>query len=122
MSDRKPKELQSVEDFERLLEEEISVSEEFDLPISVLTLVLEGGWDAGSTRRVLDSVRTADLVTRPEPAEIAIALPNTVPEDARVVEQRLRKAVPEAGMSLAERGKDDTPAGLLERARRAGNS
>lgn len=118
MGKRRPKVLQSAEDFERSLEEEISVSEEFDLPLSALVLTLEAGWDEVSTRRVLDSLRTADLVTKPGPAEeIAIVLPNTALIDARVVEERLRNAVPEAAVSLAEREKGDTSAGLLERAR-----
>lgn len=119
MGKRRPKELQSAGDFERLVEEELSVSEEFDLPLSVLVLTLEAGWEEVSTRRVLDSLRTADLVTKTEPEEIAIGLPNTVPGDARVVEERLRKAVPEADVSLAEREKGDTPGGLLGRARRS---
>lgn len=118
MSERRPKELESAEGFEVKLREEISVSEEFDLPLSVL--VLEGSWDVSSTRRVLDSVRAADLVAKLETTRIAVALPNTVPGDARVVEQRLREAVPEAAVRLTERRTGDGPGDLLERARRSG--
>ncbi len=118
MGERHPKELDSAENFERKLREEISVSEEFDLPLSVM--VLEGGWDASSTRRALDSLRAADLVTKLEPTRIFVALPNTVPDDAHAVEQRLKKAVPEAAVRLTQRRSGDAPGDLLERARRGG--
>jgi hypothetical protein len=114
---RKKKELQSLEDFERVLGEEISVSTEFDLPLSVLAALAEDGWTPGATRRALDVLRTADLVTQPEPAEIAIGLPNTVAKDARALEHRLREAVPEAKIGITDHRMGDTLTDLLERAR-----
>lgn len=115
MPKRKPKELQSVEEFEGTLGEEISVSTEFDLPLSVLVAVLE--WTPDSTRRALDALRTADLVTRTADDEIAIALPNTVSENARVVERRLRAAIPEAAIGITAHRTGDTVPDLLTRAR-----
>ncbi len=116
-SRRKKKELQSPEDFEQVLEEEISVSTEFDLPLSVLVALAENGWTPEATRRALDALRTADLVTQPEPAQIAIALPNTVARDAKALERRLREAVPEAKVGITAHRMGDTITDLLERAR-----
>lgn len=116
---RKKKELQSPEDFERVLGEEISVSMEFDLPLSVLVALAEKGWTPEATRRALDVLRTADLVTQPEPAQIAIALPNTGAKDARALERRLREAVPEAKVGITAHRMGDTVTDLLERARAA---
>jgi hypothetical protein len=117
MPKRKQKELQSVEEFEGTLGEEISVSTEFDLPLSVLVAVLD--WTPESTRRALDALRTADLVTRTADDEIAIALPNTVSENARVVERRLRDAIPEASVGITAHRTGDTVPDLLVRARAA---
>ena len=114
---RKKKELQSPEDFERVLGEEVSVSTEFDLPLSVLVALAENGWTSEATRRALDALRTADLVAQLEPAEIAIALPNTVAKDAKALERRLREAVPEAKVGITAHRMGDTVTDLLERAR-----
>ena len=114
------KELQDPEVFEAALGEEISVSSEFMLPISLLALRVEGGWSDAATRRALDALRTADLVCRPEPEEILVALPNTVTDDARVVEERLRAAVPEAHVGVAPLAPGDTVESLLKRARISG--
>ena len=116
------KELQDPEAFEGALQEEISVSSEFVLPISVLALRVEGGWSDEATRRALDALRTADLVCQPEPDEILIALPNTETDDARVVEERLRAAVPEAAVGVAPFARGDTVESLVKRARIYGGS
>ena len=116
------KELQDPEAFEGSLQEEISVSSEFVLPISVLALRVEGGWSDEATRRALDALRTADLVCQSEPDEILIALPNTETEDARVVEERLRAAVPEAAVGVAPFVRGDTVENLVKRARVHGGS
>jgi hypothetical protein len=117
MPKRKKKELQSVEEFEGTLGEEISVSTEFDLPLSVLVAVLD--WTPESTRRALDALRTADLITQTADDELAIALPNTVSENARVVENRLRAAIPEASVGITAHRTGDTIPDLLSRARAA---
>lgn len=114
------KKLQDPEVFEGALREEISVSSEFVLPISVLVLRIEGGWSDGATRRALDALRTADLVCQPETDEVLIALPNTATDDARVVEERLREAVPEAAVGVAPFASGDTVEGLIKRARVSG--
>jgi hypothetical protein len=111
------KELQDPETFEEALREEISVSSEFVLPISVLALRVGEGWSAGATRQALDALRTADLVCQPKPDETLVALPNTETEDARVVEERLRKAVPEATVGVAPFAQGDTVESLIKRAR-----
>lgn len=115
------KELQDPEVFERALREEISVSSEFVLPISVLSLRIEGGWSEEATRGALDALRVADLVCQPVPDEVLIALPNTATDDARVVEERLREAVPEAAaVGVAPFTSGDTVERLIERARVSG--
>ena len=111
------KELQAPEVFDAALREEISVSSEFVLPISVLSLRITGGWSDGATRAALDALRVADLVCQPVPEEVLIALPNTATDDARVVEERLREAVPEAAVGVALFASGDTAEGLIERAR-----
>lgn len=116
------KELQEPEVFEAALREEISVSSEFVLPISALVLRIAGGWSDGATRRALDALRTADLVCRPRPDEILVALPNTETDDARVVEERLREAVPEAAVGVAPFAQGDTAESLTERARVSGGA
>ena len=117
MGNKVRKELQDPEAFEEALREEISVSSEFVLPISVLALRVEGAWSDEGTRRALDALRTADLVCQPELDEILIALPNTETEDARVVEKRLRAAVPEATVGVAPFALGDTVESLVKRAR-----
>ena len=116
------KELQDPEVFEVALHEEISVSSEFVLPISVLALRVGGGWSDEATRRALDALRTADLVCRPEDDEILVALPNTETDDACVVEERLRAAVPEAAVRVAPFAQGDTVESLIKRARTSGST
>ena len=117
MGKKPKKELQDPEVFEGALREEISVSSEFVLPISVLALRLEGGWNDEATRRALDTLRTADLVCQSDLDEILVALPNTGMEGARVVEERLRAAVPEAAVGGAPFSRGDTVESLTKRAR-----
>ena len=116
------KQLQDPEAFKAALREEISVSSEFVLPISVLVLRVGGGWSDEAARRALDALRTADLVCRPEPDEILVALPNTKTDDARVVEDRLREAVPEATVGIAPFARGDTTESLIKRARISGGA
>jgi hypothetical protein len=118
------KELQSPDVFLRGLREEVSVSVEYELPLALLVAVMDGGWADEDLRKALDSLRLADLATRPEPRELAVALPNTTPEDAAVVEERLRKAVPGVRPASAAYLRDETAESLLARARRlaAGSS
>lgn len=116
---RARKELQSVEAFERALREEVSVSAEFDLPLTLLALVLEGGWREEDVRSALDALRAADLVAQPSVTEVLVALPNTKTADARVVEERLRRVVPRAGVGVTPYGRGDAMEDLLKRARTA---
>ena len=113
------KELQTVEAFEKALREEMEISSEFDLPLTVLALVIEDGWQEDDTRRTLDALRTADLVARPDPRELLIALPNSKTADAHVVQERLRRAVPKASIGVAPRKQSETAEGLLKHARTA---
>ncbi len=116
---RTRKELQTVEAFEKALEEEISVSAEFDLPMTLFHARVEGGWGEDAIRRALDSLRAVDLIALPDPVEILIVLPNTSAEVARVVEERLERAVPEATLGVAAYARGDDAGDLLERARTA---
>ncbi len=116
---RTKKELQTLEAFEKALREEVSVSAEFDLPLATLALVIEGGWQEEDICRALDALRAADLVALPVAAELLVALPNTRTADARVVEERLREAVPKAAVGIASYRRGDTAEDLLERAKEA---
>lgn len=60
---RTRKEFQTPEEFENALREDVSVSVGFDLPLTVLALMIEDSWKEDSIRRALDALRTADLVT-----------------------------------------------------------
>ena len=81
---------------------------EFDLPLAALALVVEGGWHEDNIRRALDGPRVADLVALPADDEFLVALPNTRIADSRVVEERLRKAVPRATVGVAPYGQCET--------------
>ncbi|CAA9458673.1 MAG: hypothetical protein AVDCRST_MAG28-2921 [uncultured Rubrobacteraceae bacterium] len=112
------KELQTVETFEKALREEVSVSNEFDLPLTVLALGKEGGWEEGDIRRALDALRTADLIAHTD-EEIVIVLPNTITDQARIVEERLRARIPEAAFGVVAFRQGDDAEDLLKRARNA---
>lgn len=116
---RTRKELQTVEAFEKALREEVSVSNEFDLPLTVLALDIKDGWREEDVRRALAALRTADLVARPDLEELLVVLPNTKTADARVVEERLHEAVPKAAVGVAPYKLGDAAEDLLERARAA---
>ena len=113
---RTRKELQIVEAFERALREEASVSTEFDLPITVLALIIEDGWREEDVRRALAALRSADLVAQPGPEELLVVLPNTETSDARVVEERLREALPKAIAGVAPYRCSEVAEDLLRRA------
>ena len=113
----RPKEPIPLESFERALEEELSLSAEFDLPLTLLVVRAKTGLDPETTRRLLDALRTAELVALPSPSELAVALQNTDLNGARALERRVRKILPAADVGLAAREPDDGVSGLLERAR-----
>ena len=119
---RGKKELQSVEEFREALEEEISVSVEFGITLCVLVLSTEEEWEPEAERRVLDSLRNADLITKTGASELAVALPNTVPADAERVKRRLAKAIPEAAIGISDLDGGGSIDGLLDRAREAAES
>jgi hypothetical protein len=107
------------ESFELALKEDMSLSDAFDLPLTLLIVCVKGEFDRETTRRVLDVLRTAEPVTLPTPSELVVVLPNTTPQRARAVESRTLDVLPDArvGVALYERG--DAFIDLLERARRA---
>jgi hypothetical protein len=119
MGKRRKKVPLSLKFFERALEEEMALSAEFDLPLSVLVVRVEGGLEPETTSRLLGALRTAELTTLPTPSEFAVALQNTDLDGARALERRLQKILPEAEISLATREPGDEVSGLLERARGA---
>ncbi len=116
---QKRTEPQSFEEFKRALEEEISVSAEFGLPLAALVLLADGEWDTDSVGKAVGALRVADLIARAGEAEISIALPNTEPEDAQVVERRLREAVPGARIGASAYKPGDSLEDMLNRARGA---
>ncbi len=111
-----------LESFERALEEEMSLSAEFGLPLTLLVVRAEDELPPETTRRLLEALRTAELVTLPTPSELAIVLSNTDSNGARAVERRVRKVLPDAEVGLATYEPDDEDPGLLERARSARSS
>ena len=119
MGKRRKKVPLSLKFFERALEEEMALSAEFDLPLSVLVVRVEGGLDPETTSRLLGDLRTAELTTLPTPSEFAVALQNTDLDGARALERRLQRILPDAEISLATREPGDEVSGLLERARGA---
>ena len=108
-----------LESFERALEEEMSLSAEFDLPLTLLVVRAKEDLDPGTTRRLLKVFRTSEFVTLPSPSELAVILPNTGPDGARAVERRVRDVLPEADVGLATREPDEKASDLLKRARNA---
>ena len=58
-----------LEAFERALEEELSLSAEFDLPLTLLSVRARAGLDPETTRRLLGVFRTAEFVTQPTDTE-----------------------------------------------------
>jgi hypothetical protein len=119
MGKRRKKVPLSLKFFERALEEEMALSAEFDLPLSVLVVRVEGGLEPETTSRLLGALRTAELTTLPTPSEFAVALQNTDLDGARALERRLQEILPEAEISVATREPGDEVSGLLERARGA---
>ena len=116
---RTREELQTPEEFEKALREDVAVSAEFDLPLTVLALVIEGGWRENAIRRTLDALRIADPVIPPSNGELLVTLPNTKTADAYVVEKRLRRALPEASFGVTAYRRGEAAETLLERARTA---
>lgn len=109
--------LQEPDDFERALGEEVAVSAEYSLSLTLLTARAERGWTAEAVRRALGTLRAADLVTQPNERELLIALPNTAADTAQAVEERLRKAVPESVVRSTVRMPPETAGDLVDRAR-----
>lgn len=117
------KELQTPEEFESMLGEEIEVSSEFGLSLCILAVRLPGftGGDPESEefRRMLDVLRMADLTTAASRGELTVALPNTSPESAAPVAERLRAVEPGAEIREAAYTPGDTLKILVERAWRS---
>jgi hypothetical protein len=116
---RRPKEPIPLESFERALEEEMVLSAEFDLPLTLLVVRAKTGLDPETIRRLLGVFRTAEFLTLPTPSELAVILPNTGPEGARAVERRVREVLPDAEVGQATREPGDEVYDLLQRARDA---
>jgi hypothetical protein len=117
-----PREPLSLASFERALEEEMSVSAEFDLPLTLMVVRVGGVLDAETTLRLLDTLRAADLVAIPSASELAVVLPNTTPDGAGALERRVRRVLPEAGIGLSVYEPNDEFSGLLGRARVAADT
>ena len=113
------KDLQELADFERSLGEEVAVSAEYGLSLTLLTARIEDGWTAEATRRALDTLRVADLVAQQSPQDIVAALPNTATDTAWAAEERLREAVPEAITWKTPWAPPETAGELMDRTRRS---
>ena len=99
----------------------MSLSAEFDLPLTLLVVRAREGLDPETTRRLLGVLRSAELATLTRPSELAVMLPNTDPDGARAVERRVREVLPDAEVGLATREPGDELHDLLQRAREAGS-
>ncbi len=117
-----PREPLSLASFERALEEEISVSAEFDLPLTLMVVRVGGVLDAETTLRLLDTLRAADLVSISSASELAVVLPNTAPDGAGALERRVRRVLPDAKIGLAVYEPNDEFSDLLGRARDAADA
>src|SRR3712207_5116598 len=106
-----------METFVRALEEEMALSAEFDLPLTLLVVRAKEDLDPETASRLLGVFRTAEFVTRPSPSELAVILPNTDPDGARAVERRVREVLLDADVGLATREPDKKGQDLLKRAR-----
>ena len=116
---RRAKEPLPFESFELDLEEDMSLSDEFGLPLTLLIVRAKVGLDHRTTRRLLDVLRTAEPATLPTPSELAVVLPNTGPDSARAVENRALEVLPDARVGLAVYQPGDAVLDLLGRARSA---
>jgi hypothetical protein len=116
---RRKREPMPYESFVRALEEELALSAEFDLPLTLLVVRAEEDVDPETTGRLLGVFRTAEFATLPSPSELAVILPNTDPDDARAVERRVRDVLPSADVGLTTREPDERASDLLRRARGA---
>jgi hypothetical protein len=120
MGDRhRPKEPLPLESFELALEEDMSLSDTFDLPLTLLVIRARNELDPRTTRRLLDVLRTAEPATLPTSSELAVVLPNTSPDSARAVERRALNVLPDARVGLAVYQPGDAASDLLGRARSA---
>lgn len=103
-----------------MLGEEIQVSSEFGLSLCVLAVRLPGvtGDDPEGEefRRMLDAFRIADLTTAASQGRLTAALPNTSPESASLVAERLRAVEPGAEIREAVYTPGDTSETLVLRA------
>lgn len=115
----KQKELQSFEEFVKALREEIEVSSQYDLPLTVLACRIEGGWSEESIKHALDTLRSADLIALPEHGNLFIALPNTSAEAALAVKKRLARTVPRIRTGVAGYRSSEKVEDLLSRGREA---
>jgi hypothetical protein len=73
------KELDTPERFEEVLRDELSVSAEFDLPLSALALRAREGFEPEAVRRALEAVRVADLICQPIPPGCSSPCPTPGP-------------------------------------------
>ena len=116
---RRKKEPLSPEAFMRALEEEMALSAEFDLPLTLLVVRAKEDLDPVTARRLLGVFRATEFVTRPSLSELAVILSNTGPDGARAVERRVRDVLPGSEVGLATREPDEKVSDLLRRARGA---
>ena len=97
----------------------MSLSAEFDLPLTLMVIRAEGVSDSETTRRLFGVLRIAEPATLLTLSEVAIVLQNTDLGGARALERRVREILPEAYFGLAIYQPGDEVSGLLERARNA---
>jgi hypothetical protein len=117
MEDGIEKILLPLDEFERLLGEELSLAGEFELPLTVVVVRREGGWGEDSVRLALEVLRRADLTSLATPRHLASFLPNTGFEGAKAIEGRMVKALPEASVGFSSHLPGDGASEIISRAR-----
>jgi GGDEF domain-containing protein len=109
--------LLSLEKFEAVVEGEISVCSDYDLPLVMVVVFLRRGWGEEDLHTALSELRLADVACRTGRVELAVALPNSGEEDAEVVAERLHSVLPEVEVKTANLQGEESAADLVDRAR-----
>lgn len=104
-------------EFERLLGEELSLADKFELPLTVVVIHRGEGWDEEATRLALDVLRRADLTSLATPRHLASFLPNTGFGGAKAIEGRMKEALPETSLGFASHLPGDRASEMVSRAR-----
>lgn len=111
------KRILSLAEFERAVDEEISVSRSYELPMCLIMILLSSGWTDDDLHAVLPVLRAGDLACRTGPIELALVLPNSGEEAAAPISDRVRELLPQSEVRCLLLQDEESAADLVERAR-----